>query len=406
MSESVAAEAVARAVRESYGRLVAILSARLRDVAAAEDALSDALLAAWQQWPVEGVPNSPESWLLAVARRRVADQARRAGVAERAEPELSYMASLADETADAEALPDRRADLLFACADPAIDASVHTPLMLQVVLGLDAAQVASAYLASPAAMAQRLVRAKQKIRDAGIAFRVPEPAERRERLDAVLEALYGAFGTAWSAVEGGAPSSATWSQVLRDEVVHLARVLVQAIPDEPEPKGLLALMSYVRARDDGRRDAEGRYVPLGEQDPARWDHTALSDAERLLFEAAAQGRPGRFQLEAAIQSAHVSVAFGRARDDQSIVALYDGLVALAPTVGAYVNRAAAIARAHGLDAGMAALEALPAEAVRTYQPYWALRAHLLQQLGVPAPEEIARAAALTEDAAVRAWLLR
>jgi RNA polymerase sigma-70 factor (ECF subfamily) len=413
VSEGVVEHAVERAVRESYGRLVAILASRTRDVAAAEDALSDAVLAALRQWPDEGVPRNPESWLLAVARRRGLDGARRAAVRDAMEPALEYAAQLAGDDAARRgaagamrALPDRRAELLFACADPAIDAEVRTPLMLQVVLGLDASQVASAFLSSPSAMAQRLVRAKRKIRDAGIAFRIPEPEERAERLEAVLEALYGAFGTAWDQIDGSAPGGREARFELRDEVISLAAIVHDAMPDEPEASGLLALLLYCRARDHARRGADGEYVPLSQQATSRWDRASIERAEALLRAASRVGRPGRFQLEAAIQSAHVSVLFGDAASPAVIAGLYDALVSVAPTVGAYVNRAAAHARAFGSSVGLAAAEALPLDAVTNYQPWWALRAHLLHELGRTAEARVARerAAALTEEVAVRGYL--
>lgn len=403
MSDGVdaASRAVELAARTSYGRLVAILAARTRDVAAAEDALSEAFAAALRRWPAAGVPDQPEAWLIAAARRRLTDAARHARVRDAAEPALAYAATLAD-AGEGRVFPDRRLDLMFACAHPAIDEAVRTPLMLQVVLGIDAHVVASAFLAAPAAMQQRLVRAKRKLRDAGVRFEVPGPDELRPRLDAVLEAIYAAFGAGWDAIAGGD----TARRDLADEATWLARLVVQALPDEPEPLGLLALLLYCQARRSTRRDAAGAYVPLDAQDASRWEVAAIGEAESLLVRAARRLRPGRFQLEAAIQSAHLAPAFGRDTDWPAIAALYDALAAWAPTVGVLVNRAAAHGAAFGAEAGLAAAEAPGRDAVRDYQPWWALRAHLLARAGDAPGAHAAYTTAmgLTEDAAVRAFL--
>jgi RNA polymerase sigma-70 factor (ECF subfamily) len=407
--------AVALAARTSYGRLVALLASRTRDVAAAEDALSDAFVAALDRWPEVGVPANPDAWLVAVARRRLLDDARRAAVRERAEPMLAYAASLLeaaprddrdglpDALAATATLPDRRLELLFVCAHPAIDPTIRTPLMLQAVLGLDASVIASAFLAAPSAMAQRLVRAKRKIRDAAVPFDLPEISALPSRLEAVLEAIYAAFGTGWDAIHGSDLARAD----LAEEAIYLGRLVVSALPDEPEPRGLLALMLYCDARRATRRSEAGAYIPLKDQDARSWNREHVRQAESLLQAAARMQRPGRFQLEAAIQSAHLAPAFGAPSDDIAIVALYDALVAVAPTVGAFVNRAAAIARARGPLDALDALNAVDGAAANQYQPAWVLRAHLLAQLGRTAEASAARerAVGLTEDPAVRAYLL-
>ena len=291
-----AQEAVALAARTSYGRLVALLTSRTHDVAAAEDALGDAFLRALRTWPRDGIPNNPDAWLLAAARRRLIDGVRHATVRQRSEPELVQAAVLRDIAAPDAVLADRRLELLFTCAHPAIDRSIHTPLMLQVVLGLEASEIASAFLVAPAAMAQRLVRAKRKIRDARIPFEVPDADQLAPRLDAVLEAIYAAFGAGWDALEGSDPQRTD----LTDEAIFLGRLVVEALPDAVEAQGLLALMLYCHARRHARRDVTGAYVPLAQQRPAAWDQRMIGEAETLLTRAAAMAQPGRFQLEAAI----------------------------------------------------------------------------------------------------------
>ncbi|HKQ65286.1 MAG TPA: DUF6596 domain-containing protein [Methylomirabilota bacterium] len=297
---------------------------------------------------------------------------------------------------------DARLKLLFVCAHPAIDAAARTPLMLQTVLGLDAARIASAFLVAPAAMSQRLVRVKAKIRDAGITFEVPDSRELADRVDSVLEAIYAAFGSGWDDLAGADPRR----RGLADEAIWLGRLVTELMPEEPEARGLLALMLHCEARRAARRDAMGRYVPLDRQDIARWSRTMIDEAETILADAAAAGRPGRFQLEAAIQSAHARRAVRGRTDWEAIALLYEGLLLCAPTVGAQVGRAAALAHARGEEAGLAALDAIPRDALVGYQPYWALRAHLLKRLGRDdeAREAFSRAIGLTEDDGVRAFL--
>lgn len=296
--------------------------------------------------------------------------------------------------------PDDRLKLLFVCAHPAIDPAAHTPLMLQVVLGLDAARIARAFLVSPATMSQRLVRAKARIRDTGMAFAVPGPAELPARLAAVLGAIYAAYGTSWDDVAGADARV----RGLAEEAVWLARVLVRLLPGEPEARGLLALLLHCEARRAARRGPRGEYVPLSEQDVARWSRPLIDEAERELAAAAAHGTLGRFQLEAAIQSAHAQRAATGRTEWEAIALLYEALVGCAPTLGALVGRAAALAAARGAREGLAALDALDSEPVARYQPYWAVRAHLLVETGADATEAYARAVALSQDPAVRAFL--
>ena len=397
-----AGQAAELAARVSYGRLLAYLAARWRDVARAEDALGDALLAALETWPRTGVPDNPVAWLLTAARRRLVDGARHAGVAAAAEADLKVML---DERADASpaAFPDERLALLFVCAHPAIDEAARTPLMLQTVLGLDAARIASAFLVAPATMSQRLVRVKAKIREAGIRFEIPAPGELAARLDAVLEAIYAAYGSGWEDVAGADPRR----HGLAEEAIWLGRLVARLRPDEPEAQGLLALMLHCEARRAARRDAAGAYVPLGFQDLRRWSRPMIEEAEEVLAGAARLKAAGRFQLEAAIQSVHAQRVRTGETDWEAVTLLYEGLLRHAPTIGARVAHAAALGEARDAEAGLAALDAIPPDEVATYQPYWALRGHMLKALGraAEAGEAYERAIGLSEDPAVRAFLL-
>ena len=397
--------AVEQAARNSYGRLLAFLSARSRDLTAAEDALAEAFRAALETWPRTGVPEKPEAWLLVTARRRLIDQFRHARVETEAMPSLLAAAEEAQRLGNLDtAFPDERLKLLFICAHPAIDAAARTPLMLQTVLGLDAARIASAFLVKPTAMGQRLTRAKAKIRDAGIRFELPEAKELPQRLDAVLEAIYAAYGSGWEDVAGSDPRR----KGLAVEALELGRLLSLLMPAEPEVQGLLALMLHCEARRQARRTASGEYVPLSEQDVASWSTAMIEEAEQLLKAAAQAGNLGRFQLEAAIQSVHAQRARTGRVDWEAIALMYEGLVRLAPTVGALVGRAAAVAEAYGATASWFQLREIPSEAVKDYQPYWALAAHLLKRMQRldEAAEAYSCAIGLCEDPATREFLAR
>lgn len=398
-----ARRAVEQAARDSWSRLIAFLAARSRDVAAAEDALADAFRAALEDWPRSGIPERPEAWLLTAARRRLIDAVRHARVQADAAPTILAVADEAQDLAAADIVfPDERLKLLFVCAHPAIDAAARTPLMLQTVLGLPAARIASAFLVQPATMGQRLSRAKAKIRDAGVAFELPEAKELPPRLDAVLDAIYTAYGSGWDDVAGADPRR----KGLAVEAIDLGRLLLQLMPSEPEVQGLLALMLHCDARRDARRTGTGRYVPLSEQDVARWSKPMIEQAELLLTAAERAGRIGRFQLEAEIQSVHAQRAStGRTHWD-AIAFLYEGLVRIAPATGALVGRAAAVAEARGAAAGWVLLEGIPANAIANYQPYWALAAHLLKRLQrcEEAGAAYSRAIGLCEDPAMREFL--
>ena len=394
-----------QAARESRGRLIAWLSARSRDVAAAEDALSEAFAAALEHWPASGIPEKPEAWLLTVARRRMIDVGRRSGRQAEAAPTLQILAEEAEDLAMQDRpFPDARLQLMFVCAHPAIDAAIRAPLMLQTVLGLDAARIASAFLVAPATMGQRLSRAKAKIRDAGIAFELPEAADMTPRLEPVLNAIYAAYGSGWDDSVGDRRRG----DDLAREAIDLGRLLAGLLPAEPEAHGLLALMLHCEARRAARRDGSGEFVPLSEQDTARWSWPMLGEAETHLRQAGAAGRPGRFQWEAAIQSVHAGRAVSGRTDWATIVQLYEGLVRSSPTVGVLVGRAAAVCEARGATEGWEALAIVPADMVRSYRPYWATRAHIAARLGQTdeARESYVRAIGLSADEATRRFLAR
>ena len=396
-----AAKAAERVARESYGRLVAFLAARTHDVAAAEDALGDAFAAALRVWPRDGVPDNPDAWLLTAARRRQVDAVRRQRTREAGE---EHMRQIPDEidTSEPDPIPDRRLALMFACAHPAIERGIRAPLILQTILGLTAADIAAAFLIPASTMGQRLVRAKMRICDAAIPFRVPENEELAERLPAVLDAIYAAYSKGWSEV-GDAETPE-----LAAEAIWLGHLIVALLPNEPEAKGMLALMLYAEARRAARRDPVGAYVPLEEQNTTLWDTSQIRIAERLLHDASQSGPTGRYQLEAAIQSAHTTRRLTRRSTWSAIVALYDHLLMLTRSPVVVLNRAMALAEVEGAESALSGEFALLADdkQMSSYQPYWAARAALLARAGHAreAAEAYTVAIGLTTDDAVRRHL--
>lgn len=405
MPPVAAAHAAALAARAHYGKLLAFLCARTRDVAGAEDALSCAFEAALRDWPLKGVPAQPQAWLVTVARRELVDNWRRHSVREAACADLLLLASVSSDDLEANqrATPDDRLTLMFACAHPAIDHAVRAPLMLQTILGLDAATIASAFLVAPATMGQRLSRAKAKIRQAGIPFRLPEAEALPERLDAVLDAVYTAFTQGWTDPAG----LDARRQHLAEEGLWLGRLLAALLPDQAEALGLLALMLHAHARRGARRGQGGDYIPLAQQDSALWDHALIAQAETALRDASKLHALGRFQLEAAVQSAHAS---GRAKgrtDWPAIARLYQALATLTGSPVVQINRAVALAESEGAAAGMALLDTVAADArLQAYQPYWAARAQLLAACHrkPEADAAYAQAIGLEIDPAVRRFL--
>lgn len=400
------ARATADAVaRRSYGKLVAFLAARTHDVAAAEDALSEAFASALEAWPRDGCPANPEAWLLTVARRKNIDSLRGLRRHELASDELLSTTTLVQAAPLDGEIPDERLAMMFACAHPAIDASIRAPLILQVVLGLDAKTIASAFLMSPAAMGKRLVRAKEKIRQAEIPFRVPLPGELSARLETVLDAIYAAFAEGWT--DPGGTDLAR--RELTAEALFLARLVVHLLPAEPEALGLLALMLHSESRRRARRYASGEYVPLAQQNSSLWDAEMIAEAESLLHQAATLAAIGRYQLEAALQSAHVERCRSGHENWAHIVKLYDALFVLCESPVVAINRALAIAE---LDGPATALNAMPDESadprLAEYQPYWAARADLLARACQydEARHAYSIAIGLERDPAVRTFLER
>jgi RNA polymerase sigma-70 factor (ECF subfamily) len=402
-----AGRAAEKVARQSYGKLIAFLAARSRDVGAAEDALSEALAAALRVWPERGVPDSPEAWLLVAARRNLSQAARHRSVQADARTTIAMALEEAEERMNAAGdsiFPDERLKLLFACTHPAIDRSVHTPLMLQTVLGIEAKSIAQAFVVSPEAMGQRLVRAKAKIRDAGIPFTIPDRSLIPERLAAVLSAIYAAYGLGWDGVDGEDGGRGN----LAGEAIWLCRALISIMPDEPETIGLLALMLYCEARRGTRRNADGEYIPLDEQDTSRWNAIMIAEADALLRKAGTFDRFGPLQCQAAIQSVHAARRLAGVTDWNALVTLYEALITMKPTLGARVSYAAVLGRARGAATGLNSLDRLDQRDIASYQPYWAVRAHLLFEAGdgAAASDAYMSAIGLSDSPAVRGFLAK
>ena len=389
------------AARDSYGRLLALLAAATSDLAGAEDALADSFERALRTWPSQGVPGNPDAWLLTVARNRLRDEwksarAQRAVALDAVPDTLAHI-----DDVDVDAIPDRRLELMLVCAHPAIDRAMHTPLMLNTVLGFTAEQVGRAFSVPAPTMATRLVRVKKRIKAAGIPFRIPDLADLPARMASVLEAVYGAYVIDWA--------TGPQARQLPSEALHLAEVLTTLVPGDPEALGLAALIELSAARGPARVDAEGHFVALADQDPALWNQELISRAHEHLRAAHARGQLGRFQLEASIQAVHCARGRDGTTDWPTLLTLHRILQAIAPSLGSGVALAAVTAEVDGPAAGLAALDALLLEAgqrARLFQPAKATRAHLLDRLGRK-EEAVAAydsAISLTHDTAEREYL--
>jgi RNA polymerase sigma-70 factor (ECF subfamily) len=388
--------------REQHGRAVAALVRMFGDIDLAEDAVSDAFEIAVRRWPREGVPPSPAGWIVTTARNRAIDTLRR----ESSRPGRYAQAALLDEPMDQdpfdpEDLGDDRLRLIFTCCHPALAESARVALTLRLVGGLRTDEIARAFLVPEATMAQRIVRAKAKIRAANIPYRVPDGAELAERLRAVLAVVYLVFNEGHLASAGDRVTR----EDLGEEAIRLARVLTLLMPDEAEVTGLLALMLLAQARLPARTGPGGELVLLADQDRSRWDRERIAEGHRLVRACLRRGQPGPYQIQAAIQAVHTDASTAADTDWSQVVALYDQLMAVAPTPVVELNRAIALAERDGPEAGLAAMEGLPLEGHHLYQ---AARADLLVRLGRTGDADAALGLAigLTTNAAERDLLTR
>lgn len=390
------------AARESYGRLVSYLAWQWRDIAAAQDAMGDALLKALETWPVSGIPEEPDAWLLTVAKRQLLQIARHDHV--RFDPAITVLLEPDEMQIDSPVIPDARLKLMFVCAHPDIDEKIRIPLMLQTVLGLHVADMAPALLVSPTALAQRLVRAKQKIHDTSIRFEEPELNELPARLGSVLESIYGAFGLSVDSIDGAESRVSD----LKNEAIYLCSIVCHLLPEEPEAQGLLALMKFCAARRHAQKHQDGSFIPLAQQDMRLWDRDAIIQAEQLLWVAAKQRKPGPFQLEAAVQSAHCHRLFIGKTPWDGIDLIYRQINAHFATQGSLVAGAVAKGEAGDVVGGLQQLDQMDTALTKGFQPWWVAKGHLLMLSGSHSLEQAddayKTAIGLTSEPTLRSYL--
>ena len=397
------ASQIEKTFREEHGRVLAALISRFGDFDLAEDALQDALVNALERWKVDGVPRSPGAWLLTVAKRRAIDRLRRTARLEHDPAVLDSLASTQEEPEMEDTIPDDRLKLMFTCCHPALALEAQVALTLHTVGGLKTREIARAFLVPEPTMAQRLARARAKIRNAGIPYRVPPIDLLPERLDALLAVIYLIFNEGYSASSGDEPIR----KELCLEAIRLCRVLVTLMPESAETRGLMALMLLHDSRRGTRLDETGQLVLLSEQDRSRWDRSEIREGTEVLEEALALNDPGPYQVQAAISSLHAEAPTAEVTDWQQIAALYRTLALMTPSLVVEVNRAVAVGMAEGPQAGLRLLEGL-GDRAQGYYPFHVVRADLLRRSDQleEAIVSYKRAIALCDNPAERSHLQR